>query len=176
MKIQRNNSTKKNRYLSYNKNGDNMKKYLFAFLIAIVIGFFLSISFIKQYDNYTGIKVSGTGENLYFIQYGVFSSLESMEKETIALQNYVYSINDNMYYVYIGITKNSDNANKIVNYYKNLGHQTIIKQYEISNTDFLNELTNFDSVLSSTTDETVIASLINQTLIKYEEVVISGKN
>ena len=33
-----------------------------------------------------------------------------------------------------------------------------------------------DNLLLSTTDKTVIASLINQVLIKYEEVVISGEN
>ena len=153
-----------------------MKKYIFTFFIAIVIGFFLSISFIKQYDSYTGIKVSGTGEKLYFIQYGVYSSIESMENETIALENYVYTINEDMYYVYVGITKEENNANKIVEYYKNLGYETIIKQFEIINNDFLEELINYDNILSETTDKTVIASLINQTLIKYEEVVINGKN
>jgi len=153
-----------------------MKKYLFTFFIAIVIGFFLSYFFIKQYDSYTGIRVSGVGEELYFVQYGVFSSIENMEKETIALENYVYNINEGMYYVYVGITKKKDNANKIVNYYKDLGYETVIKQYEISNNKFLEELTNYDSILSNTTDKTVIASLINQILIKYEEVVISGQN
>ncbi len=153
-----------------------MKKYLFAFLIAIVIGFFLSSFFIKQYDSYNGIKVSGIGEKLYFIQYGVFSSIESMEKETIALENYVYNIEDNMYYVYVGITKNSKNAEKIVEYYKSLGYQTIIKQYEINSKSFLEELTNYDSILEETTDQTVIASLISQVIGKYEEVVINGKD
>ena len=151
-----------------------MKKYLFTFLLAIVIGFFLSSFFINQYNSYTGIKVSGIGEELYFVQYGVFSSVESMEKETIALQNYVYNINEYMYYVYVGITKNSDNANKIVDYYKNLGYETIIKKYEVTNTKFLEELNNFDNILKETDDKTAIASLINETLIKYEEVVISG--
>ena len=153
-----------------------MKKYIFTFFIAIVIGFFLSYFFIKQYDSYTGIKVSGTGEKLYFIQYGVYSSIESMENETIALENYVYTINEDKYYVYVGITKEENNANKIVEYYKNLGYETIIKQFEIINNDFLEELINYDNILSETTDKTVIASLINQTLIKYEEVVINGKN
>ena len=153
-----------------------MKKYLFTFLLALVIGFFLSSFFIKQYDNYTGIKVSGIGDELYFVQYGVFSSLDSMEKETIALENYVYNIDENMYYVYVGITKNSDNANKIVEYYKNLGYETLIKKYEINNEDFLEELRNYDDILLNTTDKTVIASLISQILIKYEEVVINGKN
>jgi len=153
-----------------------MKKYLFTFLIAIVSGFFLSCFFIKQYDNYTGIKVSGNGENLYFIQYGVYSSIESMEKETIALENYVYNISEDKYYVYVGITKNKENADKIVNHYKNLGCETIIKEYEINNSKFLSELSNYDSLLLSTTDKTVMSSLISQVLSKYEEVVISGKN
>jgi len=153
-----------------------MKKYLFTFFIAIVIGFFLSISFIKQYASYNGIKVSLLGEDLYFIQYGVYSSIESMEKETIALENYVYNINNDMYYVYIGITSLEENANKIINHYKKLGYETIIKKFQISNAKFKEELTNYDNILKNTTDETVIASLINQILTKYEEVVISGKN
>ena len=97
-----------------------------------------------------------------------------MEKETIALENYVYNINEGMYYVYVGITNVDDNANKIVDYYKNLGYQTIIKKYEVTNTKFLEELTNYDNILKETNDKTVIASLINQILIKYEEVVING--
>ena len=151
-----------------------MKKYLFTFLLALITGFFLSVVFIKQYNDFSGIKVSGTGEELYFIQYGVFSSLESMEKETINLTNYVYSNIENMYYVYIGITKNDDNANKIVKYYKDLGYDTIIKKYEITNKTFLKTIDNYDKILLETNDNTAIASLINETLIKYEEEVING--
>lgn len=153
-----------------------MKKYLFTFLVAIVVGFFLSYFFINQYDSFSGIKVSGMADELYFIQYGVFSSIDSMEKETISLENYVYSKEEDMYYVYVGITKNNDNANKIINYYKNIGYDTIIKKYEISNTKFLETLANYDTILSNTTDTTAIASLINQVLIKYEEEVINGEN
>lgn len=151
-----------------------MKKYLIAFLGALVIGFFLSSFFINQYDNYTGIKVSKMGEELYFIQYGVFSSIESMEKETIALENYVYNINEDKYYVYVGITNSDDNANKIVAYYNDLGYQTIIKKYQVTNTKFVNELINYDNLLLNTDDKSAISSIISEVLIKYEEVVING--
>lgn len=151
-----------------------MKKYLFTFILAIVIGFFLSYLFINQYRGYNGIKVSGLGDELYFVQYGVYSTVESMEKETISLQNYIYNNTDNMYYVYVGITKDSDNANKIVKYYKDLGYETIIKKFEVTNDKFLGEINNYDNILKETIDNTAIASLINQILIKYEEVVISG--
>lgn len=153
-----------------------MRKYLFTFLIAIVTGFFLSYIFINQYNDFNGIKVSGTGESVYFIQYGVFSNLESMEKETITLTNYIYSKIDDMYYVYVGITKNSDNANKIVGYYKNLGYETIIKKYEITNNSFLQIIENYDEVLLETNDSTTIASLINQVLIEYEKEEINGQD
>ncbi len=151
-----------------------MKKYLMTFLFALIIGFFLSNFFINQYKDYEGIKVSGTGEELFFIQYGVFSSNESMEDNTISLQNYVYNVEDNLYYVYIGITRLEENANKIVEYYKTLGYETVIKKFNISNESFLEFLKNCDNILSSTQDNTAISSIINQTLMKYEEVVING--
>ena len=151
-----------------------MKKYLLTFIIAIIIGFFLCYFFLTQYKDFKGIKVSNIGEKLYFVQYGVYSSLDSLEKNTINLQNYVYNKQDNLYYVYVGITKLKDNADKIVNYYKSIGGDAIIKEYEISNKNFIKKLENYDEVLENTTDNTVIASIISQVLSKYEEVVISG--
>ena len=151
-----------------------MKKYLLTFLIALVIGFFLSNFFLTQYKDFEGIKVSSTGENLYFIQYGVFSNLESLEENTISLQNYVYNKQDNLYYVYVGITKLEENAEKIVKFYKNLGYEAKIKEFAITNKNFLDLLKNYDEILKNTDDETAIASIINQILMKYEEVVISG--
>ena len=151
-----------------------MKKYLFTFLIALIIGFLFSNFFLKQYDDYNGIKVSNVGENLYFIQYGVFSNLDSLEENTISLQNYVYNKQDNLYYVYVGITKLEENAKKIVNYYKKNGTETILKEFAITNKEFLDALTNYDEILKNTEDENVISSVLNQTLSKYEEVVING--
>ena len=151
-----------------------MKKYLFTFLSAIIIGFFLANFFLKQYDDFDGIKVSGTGETIYFIQYGVFSSLESLEENTVTLQNYIYNKQDNLYYVYVGITKLKENAEKIINHYKTIGYDLIIKEFEITNKDFLELLINYDEILKNTTDETVISSVVSQVLMKYEEVVING--
>ena len=151
-----------------------MKKYLFTFVSALIIGFLLCNFFLKQYNDFNGIKVSGTGEKLFFIQYGVFSSLQSLEENTINLQNYVYNEQDNLYYVYVGITRLDDNVKKIVEYYKTLGNETIVKEFEITNKKFLEELVTYDEVLKKTDDTTAIASIINQVLSKYEEVVISG--
>ena len=67
-----------------------------------------------------------------------------------------------------------DNAEKIVEFYKNKGYDAIIKKFEITNKDFLDLLVNYDEILKTTNDDTVISSIINQVLMKYEEVVING--
>jgi len=153
-----------------------MKKYMLTFLSALIIGFFLANFFINQYDDYKGIKVNSMGEELYFIQYGVYSSVDSMEENTISLQNYVYNKDEKLYYVYVGITKNEENAKKIVNYYKEQGYDTIIKKFAITSEEFIKLISNYDEVLANTKDKTAIASVINQVLMKYEEVVINGSN
>lgn len=151
-----------------------MKKYFITFILALAIGFFLSNFFLNQYRDYKGVKVSNSGEELYFIQYGVFSSLESMEENTISLENYVYTVENNMYYVYIGISADKDVSKKIAAYYKKIGYETIEKKYLVSNKNFLELLGTYDQIIKGTEDETALSSLINQVLIKYEEVVIHG--
>lgn len=151
-----------------------MKKYLFTFFSALVIGFFLGNFFLKQYNDFNGIKVSNTGDNLYFIQYGVFSNLKELEDNTINLQNYVYNEQDNLYYVYVGITKLKENADKILKHYNSLGYDVSIKEFGISNKNFIELLKNYDDVLKNTDDDTTISSIVNQVLAKYEEVVING--
>ena len=154
-----------------------MKRYLFTLLLALIVGFFLCHFFLIQYEDYNGIKdikVSNTGENVYFIQYGVFSNLESLENNTINLQNYIYNEEDNLYHVYVGITKLKSNASKILDHFKKEGYDVIIKEYSISNKNFLELLNNYDDVLNNSTDEIAISSIINQVLMKYEEVVING--
>ena len=151
-----------------------MKKYLKSLFVAIIIGLFLSNLFLKQYDSYSGIKVSSMSDMLYFIQYGVYSNINSMEENTINLQNYVYNIDDDKYYVYVGITSLDENKDKIVKYYSDLGYTTIVKTYEINNKKFLEKVKIYDEVLKDTTDITTISGIISQMLETYEEVVING--
>ena len=151
-----------------------MVKYFKSIMIAIVIGVFLSIFFLKQYKDYSGIKVVAQSNNIYFIQYGVYSDKKSMEDNTIQLFNYIYNKIDDKYYVYVGITSNDENKDKIVNYYKNFGYDTTVKEYGLNNQDFLNKLKSFDDILKNTDDVTTISQVLSKTLETYKEVVING--
>lgn len=151
-----------------------MKKYLLTILFALIVGFFLGNFLLKQYNDYETITVSVENKELYFFQYGVYSSLENMEENTINLENYIYKIEDKKYYVYIGLTGNKNNIDKLNKYFKSLGYDTIVKSYSISNEEFINLLNNFDEVIKDTEDNTVLSSIICQTLQKYEDVVNNG--
>lgn len=153
-----------------------MKKYIKPLLLGIITGIFLFNLFLKQYTDYDGIKVSSTLTDVYLLQMGVYSSLENMEENTLKLQNYVYNKDGDLYYVYIGISKNKLAIEKIQKYYKNLGYDTIIKEFSISNKKFIKELENYDEIILNTDDSTALLEIINDTLISYEEEVISGSD
>ena len=83
-----------------------MKKYLLLTILAISIGFFMGKLFLEQYDNYEGLKLtSSNGEILYFIKYGEYDSFDDMEHNTLNLENYIYNVINNKYYVYVSIVK-----------------------------------------------------------------------
>ena len=112
------------------------------------------------------------GEMLYFVEYGVFNNYNEMEANTINLENYIYKVDDNKYYVYIGITKSDEVVNKMANYFKNLGYNTKVKEFYITNDEFISSINNYDVVLLSTDDNVVMGEVISQGLTTYEEVVI----
>ena len=146
-----------------------MKKYLLTIIVSLLVGFLLSFYMLKEYESVNIIPVFNVKETAYLVQQGVYSSMESMQENTSHLSDYIYSVIDNMYYVYIGISLESDNVNKIQEYYKNKDINTIIKTTTISDNDLINSLRQYDMVLRETNEEETIKEIIKQTLSKYKE-------
>lgn len=151
-----------------------MKKYLLTIIMAAIIGFFLGNFLLKQYKDYKSLTVSSNGEEVYFFEYGIYNSLIDMENSTINLENYIYKIENNKYYVYIGITKDKDNIEKLKQHFKSLNYSVELKTYYIKNEEFINVLNNLDLVIKNTNDSTTISSIICQILQKYEEIINNG--
>lgn len=160
-----------------NNNGDKMKKYLTTFFLALLIGLVIGRFILNQYT-FEGriVPTFKSQETGYFIQQGVYSSKESMEDSTSSLPYYIYNIEDNKYYVYVGITLNKENVDKLKGYYENLGYTTYVKEFNISNDNFLTVLKQYDSLLKESSDEEVIGTVCSQVLNKYEELVLKDVN
>ena len=142
-----------------------MKKYFVTIIISLLIGFLLANFMLRQYDS--TVKVIPTfkqNETIYLVQQGVYSSLESMKDNTKKLNYYVYTMKDGFYYVYVGMSLDSEIIKKIQNYYTDLKIETIIS----ANNDFTNTLKQTDEILKETDDKDTIKEVINQILKKYE--------
>lgn len=150
-----------------------MKKYIFPILLSILVGFFTTKFMFDQYANKETLRpVFNTGENIYFIQQGVYSSIESVKENLKKFNNYIYTIINGKYYVFIGMTKNQEIALKMQEFYSKNGYITYVKEFKVKNSDFLMALDNYDAVLKDTVDDEVIQNIINQTIAKYKELVV----
>ena len=151
-----------------------MKKYIFPISISLCLGILMAYFIIHQYESYDGITVSKMASKLYYVQRGVYSDKANMENNMKDFTNYIYNVEDNMYYTYIGISTQKENADKIQEYYKKIGFETYVKEKITDNRDFVQVLSEYDSVLAKTNDGESIKVICNQVLSKYEEYV-NGK-
>ncbi len=148
-----------------------MKKYIFQILSSLSIGFILAYLLINSYESKDSITVSKNAENIYYIQKGVYSDKSTMENGMKDFENYIYNVENNLYYTYIGISSKKQNAEKIKNYYKEKGYDTIIKEKLTDNNNFMTILKQYDEILSKTEDNSALTAIENQILAKYEEFV-----
>lgn len=148
-----------------------MKKYLFPIGVSLALGIFMAYFIIRQYEDMPILAVSSEAETLYYIQSGVYLDEKSMTDGMKNFQHYIYNVEDNQYYAYIGITTSKENALKIQNYYKNNGVETVLKEKITDNKDFIEVLKQYDKLLSKTDDSESIKVICNQVLAKYEELV-----
>lgn len=151
-------------------------KTIIYVILAILIGVILGKNI---YDGYAKEIESTFSENkmeeVYLIQYGVYSSNESMIENTKKLKNYFYYEEDNKFYVLIGITGNKELKEKIVNSY-NVDTDVYLKKIETDNMTFLETLKQYDNLISNTDDKNTIANAEKQVLSKYEELILRSES
>ncbi len=141
-----------------------MKKYILTIFISLLVGFLLSNYIIKEYDS-SIISVFSDKKTAYLIQQGVYSSLDSMKENTSNLSEYIYTNVDNLYYVYVGITFDIENTNKIQQIYD---FETIVKNNVITDSELIKYIEKYDLILKETNDKNTIKEIVKNVLKKYK--------
>ena len=141
-----------------------MKKYILTIFISLLVGFLLSNYKIKEYDS-SIISVFNDKKTVYLIQQGVYSSLDSMKENTSNLSEYIYTNVDNLYYVYVGITFDIENTNKIQQIYD---FETIVKNNVITDSELIKYIEKYDLILKETNDKNTIKEIVKNVLKKYK--------
>lgn len=121
------------------------------------------------------INTFSEGKTYYFIQEGVYSSKEIMTENTKDIQVKTVDTLNNKQYVYLGITRDNNNAKKIKDIYEKKGYQIYIKEQNLSNEEFYNNVTQFDILVNSTDKASEILTIEEVVLANYEELIKKDK-
>lgn len=152
-----------------------MKKTTILYILgAILIGVFIGKYVYDGYQNETKEAFKDMNENIYLLQYGVYSSNDSMVENTKNLKDYFYYIENNKYHVIIGVTMDKDLKDKIKNA-NSVDNDIYIKKVSINNDEFIESLKQYDNLIKNTEDKTTILTAEKQILSKYEELIMNNE-
>lgn len=130
----------------------------------------------NQYEKEELEKVSSEKNTVYFLQIGVYSSLDSMKQNLKNVETYIYEEVDDLFYAYVGILKDESNLEKVEGYFKNLDYVIYRKEKKIKSKPFIEILNQYDLMLKETNDSKTIGIIMNQIISKYEELVLNDQN
>lgn len=145
--------------------------FIVPIIISILLGGFCGKLVFDQYQ--AKEKVFQENNTAYFLQQGVYSTKESLEENTKDLEYKVSVLEDGKYYVYVGITKDLENAEKLKKMYEEMGYNIYQKELPISNYEFLNNLEQYDILLTSSNTTEEMKSVMKVVLASFEESVLN---
>jgi hypothetical protein len=151
-----------------------MKKTIMLFILAVAIGALYGKIVFNQYDKEIE-KVFQQTEKIYVLQQGVYSQLENVEKNTSKLDNYVVEKDEPYFRVYVAMTKNNANVNKMKEIFIKAGNDIYVREVTMNNKAFLDILGQYDLLLNRTNDKDLILQIQSQVLNKYKELVLKNE-
>ncbi len=151
------------------------RKIILPTILSLLIGGYLGYLIFNQYKQNNVTTFNESDESIYFLQQGVYSNEESILSNTKEISDYIYFKEDDKYKVYVGITTNKENAEKISNIFKDKNIDIYIKEMGISDKAFVEKLKQYDELIKATEDQNVILGIVKQILSEYEQVVKNGE-
>ena len=142
-----------------------MKNKLVIAVIFIVNGIIVGNNLYSKVD-FKLLKTFKENNDFYLLQLGTYDSKESMQRDTRDINPKVYELKNNKYYVYVGISSNINNINKLKDIYSN--EEVTTKVINIKDEEFINNLRQFDILIDNTSNK--------EEILTIEEVVLSSFN
>lgn len=168
-------STKNSIIICYYVNGDFMKKgnkYLITILISIIIGVLCAKYIFSEYEKETK-DVFSEDNYVYIYQYGAYKDKNTMEEACDELEGYFY-YKDDLYHVILGVSL-SNNIEEKIKSANNVDSDLYIKKEKIDNSEFLENLKQYDNLINTTDDKNTIINAERQILSKYNELILQSE-
>lgn len=145
-------------------------KVLVPIFFSILVGFLFGKVIFNNYDS-KAFNAFNQGERIFLIEVGKYKSQKDV-KSIKNVTDYLTTFENNMYKVYVGITKNKENADKIKEFYKDSFNNISIREKYVSNEVFLTELKEYDKVISIVTKEKDLNAVQKIIFSNYKEMVL----
>lgn len=147
------------------------KSFFITMIVAILLGAILGNFLFEQYkmENQEVVKEVNS---LYFIMEGSYSNIDQAKKSTKDIDVKLITKEDANYVVYLAITKDSNNLEKLEKLYNDLNINTTIKTMSVSNKEFLATLEQMDLLINNTKDNEEILSVNEVVLANYQEFIL----
>lgn len=139
-----------------------MKKYLIIIIGAILIGVSCAFLVYKNIDQEVNIAMN-TSNTVYVFQVGVFKIKDNAYNYLKEFSSGVVFQDEEYYRVFIGITSNLENKEKLSVYFKTKKYNFFIKEYTLD-TNIINKFTNYEILLKES-DNTTVLDKINQDML-----------
>ena len=143
------------------------KKFL---LILIIITCLFSCRIFGLYKRKSVVK-----NKYYLLQVGAYKDYDSISKKTKEYENYLVLKEEDLYKLYIGVTKDKEVYRKLVNLYASTS-SIYKKEITLSNQKFDDTLTKYDSLIKNSEDIKEINLVIKSELKFLEEMLAKKSN
>ena len=144
---------------------------MFAILSGSVLG---KVTF----DKYSSLKVDEVisyNANTYMLKYKTYSSKKKMEEDVKKIDRYIYIKDGNDITVYLAIASSKDNIKKIKKIYDEENIKTSIKRVDIENEEFIQNLNEYEKLLTAAYSKSSLITIENQILSCYEKLVVNDE-
>lgn len=151
---------------------DLMKKTILLAVIFVFLGAVCGNYLYRKAPN--SISAFQENKTFYFLQEGIYSSKDIMQENVNDIMNKLIVFEDNKYYVYVGITMNMNNANKIKKIYEDMGYKIYVKTVVLDNEEFASNVAQFDLLVSESDTKDDILTVEEVVLANYEQIIGTG--
>lgn len=147
------------------------KQFFISLVAAIILGSLLGGYLFHQYKM-EDAEVFYEKNAIYFFTEGVYDNKERAQKATEDIETKVIVKEDAKYYVYLAITKNKENKERLMKMYQDKKIEVSIKEMSITNTSFLTCLQQMDGLIPSVKTNEELETINKVVLANYEELIL----
>lgn len=152
-----------------------MKKTIFLVILALASGAFLGKFTFDKYENLNVENTIKVDNNVYALLIGAYDNKEDMKDSITNIDRYIYLSLNGEIKAYVAISSTKSNIQKIKKIYDDKNINLKIEKINISNDEFIQNLNEYEKLLSVAEDEKSLLIIENQILSCYEELVIKDE-